>query len=220
MWPLIGKLALVGLGLLVLALVLLIVYVRWFARKLGTDLPRVEVQTLPDSEEGVTRVRLCLRATARHFRLVRFYAERADVERLSILAPEGFVPAEDPEVAGTVECWVPAKPLKLKPQQPIELEFRYDVSGRAPAVVHGWAEAGLGLGGTIVSISIVVGERDPQEVELSNRQSRLYTKAAEQGVVPRELPEFEEVRKLEADLERSKTDPNRRRSGSPEATND
>ena len=206
------------LGLVVLALTLLMVYVRWFAKKVGVDLPYVEVHTLPETEKGVTRVRVCLKATARDFQLIRFYAEHADVERLGIMMPRGLVPEEDHEDVETIESWVPVKPLKLKPDQPIELEFRYDVSGGAPASVRGWAEAGLGLGGTIVPFTVVVGERDPLEIELSNRRSRLYAKAREEGVTPKEVPEFQEVQKLEAELHernatRTRCDPDR--SGSP-----
>ena len=214
MWPLIGKLVLLALGLVVLAFVLLLLYVRWFARAVGADLPYVEVQTLPGPEKGVARVRLTLRATTRKFQLLRFWAERDDVERLGIVIPDGFVPEKDHEASETVESWVPRERFTLKPRQPVELELRYELPGQPPASVHGWAEAALGLGGTILPFSVVVGDRDPLEIELSNRRSRLYARAREKGVAPKELPGFEELRTLEAELERAKGHSRGRATGS------
>jgi hypothetical protein len=187
-------------GLLVLLVLGALAYAAWFARQVGSDLPRVSVRIADQTEVGKTRVTLTLRATSRPFQFVRVMGDRADVEKAGVHAPIGFVPESEDRFGPETISWVPkGGALLLKPNEPVELTFSFDPSVKRTAPLRGWCEARLGIGGSIFPFTLIVGEQHPADIEIQNLRSEVYAKAGELGATPAELPEWQLLEKLESD---------------------
>lgn len=179
--------------ILAILLVAVWAYARWWLRRVVIETPRAQVTLQRVLEPPGTRATVVMRGTNRIFRVIHLMVSRQVVEGLHLLPPDGFIAAhgDSDEV-----IWKPLRELKLAPNRPVTLEFPGG-SSDDPGTVRVWAEASLGHGGTGVSIPILVGEGRAEYLRAQNLRSELLARAAERGVLPRELPEWEELAALE-----------------------
>jgi hypothetical protein len=179
--------------------VALYLYMHWAVERMVAESPRIQV-TLAAEGVGITRATLRSRGTSRAFTIVRLTVSREEASALGLQVPDGFMASH--AVAGdpALLVWTPTRRIRLQPNQQGDLLFRYEHSTATPTAIRGDAEARLGIGGTGVRFTILVGETDPERLARRNLESEIYALAAERGVIPRELPEWS---KLEA-LDRAK----------------
>jgi hypothetical protein len=119
---------------------------------------------------------------------------------LNLSTPDGFLESPAPDDDPSLLVWRPAHAIPLRPNREHDLVFRYDPSEAPPAAIRGDAEARLGMGGTGVRFTILVGETDARRLEQVNLKSELYAVAAERGVAPRDLPGWSQLEALDAEL--------------------
>jgi hypothetical protein len=179
---------------------------RVFRAALLGDTPSFQVTVL-DAPEGRLRVRLVLGGTASALRLVRLSAPAAAARAVGLEPPVGFEPEPRSEPgsgpAGVV--WRAPERLDLRPGEAFELELGWDPARADRAVlVEGWAEgtgSGAGSGPAVgAGFALLVGPRDPDEVEAAKRRSALLARARQLGVPAHDLPGWAELQALEARL--------------------
>ena len=183
------------LGLVAALLIGRRVYRAWVARLFRTSLtdaiPSFQVEVL-DAPEGRTRVRVVLGAATEPIQVTALSAPREAAREVRLEAPRGFSVEPAPPGSATAR-WIAASPPVALAGTPLEFDFGYDPGTSGTVAVFGHAESAKSPGRSRCGFTVLVGLRDPVEIDRANRRSALFARAREMGVPPTALPEWSEV---------------------------
>lgn len=162
---------------------------RVFRSSMTDEVPSFQVEVV-EATPGRTRARVVPGGTTEPMQVTALSAPHEAAKALGLEAPDGFT-LERREVASATARWVASVPPTVFPGQALELEFGYDPTRSGSVAVFGHAESAKRPGSGRAGFTVLVGLRDPLEIDRANRRSALFAKARELGVPPHTLPEWE-----------------------------